>query len=64
VALISFALLGIDEIGSELEDPFGYEPNDLPLDDNCTTLLRNIEELSTLEPSLKNIPEFDVSWKY
>lgn len=63
VALISFALFGIDEIGSELEDPFGYEANDLPLDDNCTMLLRNIEELSMLEPTLKNIPEFDVSWK-
>ncbi|MBD0347164.1 MAG: hypothetical protein ICV63_20550 [Coleofasciculus sp. Co-bin14] len=64
VVLVSFALFGIDEIGSELEDPFGYDPNDLPLDDNCTKLLRDIEELSTLEPSLKNIPEFDVSWKY
>ena len=31
-ALLAFALLGIDEIGVEIEDPFGYDDNDLPLD--------------------------------
>ena len=31
-ALLAFALFGIDEIGVEIEDPFGYDPNDLPLD--------------------------------
>lgn len=25
-------MFGIDEIGVEIEDPFGYDPNDLPLD--------------------------------
>jgi putative membrane protein len=30
--VIAFALFGIDEIGVEIEDPFGYDPNDLPLD--------------------------------
>ena len=55
VALISFALFGIDEIGSEIEDPFGYDYNDLPLDTNCTTLLRNIEELIAPEPSIRDL---------
>ena len=31
-AVLAFAMFGIDEIGVEIEDPFGYDPNDLPLD--------------------------------
>ena len=51
VALISFTLFGIEEIGIEIENPFGHDPNDLPLDTICTTMLRNIEDLITLTPS-------------
>jgi putative membrane protein len=29
---LSFALFGIDEIGVEIEDPFGTDPNDLPME--------------------------------
>lgn len=29
-ACLAYALFGIDEIGVEIEDPFGYDPNDLP----------------------------------
>lgn len=32
MAALSFALFGIDEIGIEIEDPFGYDPNDLPVE--------------------------------
>jgi putative membrane protein len=45
VALISFTLLGIEEIGIQIEDPFGHDPNDLPLDAICNTMMRNIEDL-------------------
>jgi putative membrane protein len=31
-AVLAFALFGIDEIGVEIEDPFGYDPNDLPME--------------------------------
>ena len=31
-AILAFGLFGIDEIGVEIEDPFGHDPNDLPLD--------------------------------
>ena len=31
-AVLSFALFGIDEIGVEIEDPFGDDPNDLPME--------------------------------
>ncbi|MEB3339243.1 bestrophin family ion channel [Okeania sp.] len=45
VGVISFALLGIEAIGLEIENPFGYDPNDLPLDKMCDKLLFDIEEL-------------------
>lgn len=44
VALVSFTLFGIEEIGVEIENPFGYDPNDLPLDMICATIQKNIEE--------------------
>lgn len=50
-AFVSFTLLSIEEIGSEIEDPFGHDPNDLPLDMICNTILHNVEELITLAPS-------------
>ncbi|MBD2456420.1 hypothetical protein H6G80_20370 [Nostoc sp. FACHB-87] len=44
VAIVSFALFGIEEIGVEIENPFGYDHNDLPLDKICQTIQNNIEE--------------------
>jgi len=52
VALISFTLFGIEEIGIEIENPFGHDVNDLPLDNICATIQRNIEDLITLSPSV------------
>ncbi len=51
VLLISFTLFGIEEIGIEIENPFGHDSNDLPLDSICETMLRNIQDLITLQPS-------------
>ncbi|MCC0175882.1 hypothetical protein I4641_02650 [Waterburya agarophytonicola K14] len=45
MALFSLILFGIEEIGSELENPFGRDPNDLPLDFICNTISGNIQEL-------------------
>lgn len=45
VALISFTLLGIEEIGLEIENPFGHDPNDLPLEKICNTISSNIDDL-------------------
>jgi ion channel-forming bestrophin family protein len=42
---ISYALIGIEEIGVEIEDPFGYDPNDLPLDKICNNIISNIQNL-------------------
>jgi putative membrane protein len=52
VALISFTLLGIEQIGLEIENPFGHDPNDLPLDTICNTMRRNIEDLISVSPNV------------
>jgi putative membrane protein len=53
VALISFTVFGIEAIGLEIENPFGYDTNDLPLDNFCATIRGNIEDLITLTPGEK-----------
>ena len=50
VGLISFTVFGIEAIGIEIENPFGCDPNDLPLEAICQTMQRNIEDLITLTP--------------
>jgi len=35
VSLATLVLMGIMQIGEEIENPFGYDPNDLDLDDFC-----------------------------
>ncbi|HEY9691819.1 MAG TPA: bestrophin family ion channel [Oculatellaceae cyanobacterium] len=57
VALISFTLFGIEEIGEEIENPFGHDSNDLPLDAICATMRRNIEDLITLSPSASSFKD-------
>lgn len=54
VGLISFTVFGIEEIGIEIENPFGYDANDLPLDTICATMQRNIEDLITLAPCVRH----------
>jgi putative membrane protein len=51
IAFVSFTLLSIEQIGAEIEEPFGHDPNDLPLNAICNTMLRNVEELIRLAPS-------------
>ncbi|MBO3459388.1 hypothetical protein G7B40_002820 [Aetokthonos hydrillicola Thurmond2011] len=45
IAFVSFTFLSIEHIGSEIEEPFGHDPNDLPLNAICSTMQRNVEEL-------------------
>ncbi len=51
VAIVSFTLLGIEAIGVEIENPFGTDANDLPLDNICETVRSNIEDLIRLLPA-------------
>jgi len=48
--LISFAVFGIEENGIGIENPFGQDPNDLPLDEICETMPCNIEDSMMLTP--------------
>lgn len=50
VTIVSFTLLGIEEIGVEIENPFGTDSNDLPLDGICETIRGNVEDLMRLSP--------------
>jgi len=43
--ILAFALFGIDEIGVEIEDPFGYDPNDLPIDRIQATIQQSTAEI-------------------
>jgi putative membrane protein len=43
--VLAFGLFGIEEIGVEIEDPFGYDPNDLPLDAIGSTLEADVDLL-------------------
>jgi len=47
VAVISFTLFGIEEIGLEIENPFGYDANGLPLDDIGAAIRHDIEGFIT-----------------
>jgi ion channel-forming bestrophin family protein len=42
---IAYAFIGIDAVGDELEDPFGEDPNDLPLLAISQTIEANLREL-------------------
>jgi putative membrane protein len=53
VALISFTVFGIEAIGLEIENPFGTDPNDIPLDNICENMQRNINDLVTFSPAVR-----------
>jgi putative membrane protein len=43
--ILSYILLGIEEIGVEISDPFGTDDNDLPLERLCTTIEADLRAL-------------------
>ena len=52
-AVLAYAFFGLDELGEEMEEPFGTEPNDLPLDAMVRTI--EIDQLDAL--GLQPLPE-------
>jgi putative membrane protein len=48
VAAIAFGLLGIEEAGVEIEDPFGDDPNDLPIETICATIGKDAKAAAEL----------------
>lgn len=41
VAVVSFGMLGIEDAGIEIENPFGTDANSLPLEQICSTIARD-----------------------
>jgi ion channel-forming bestrophin family protein len=52
--LVAFVFFGIEEIGVEIEDPFGEDDNDLPLEQICSNIERNLQAVieTTRTPQL------------
>ncbi len=42
VLFVAYVFFGIEEIGVQIEDPFGLDDNDLPLERICTTIEQNL----------------------
>ncbi len=51
VVFIGYTFIAVDAIGNEIEEPFGTEPNDLPLNAMCQTI-----EASVLETIGQSLP--------
>ena len=47
VMLVFYILVSVELIAEEIEDPFGVDENDLPLDGLCETIRANTEEILT-----------------
>ena len=45
IGFVLFVFASIEILAEEIEDPFGWDANDLPLDSICETIRKNVEEL-------------------
>ncbi|WP_296261515.1 MULTISPECIES: bestrophin family protein [unclassified Pseudomonas] len=50
MAIVSYTFFGLDAIGNELEDPFGYDENDLPLDALVRIVERDVLDALGVRP--------------
>lgn len=51
VLLVAYTFFGIEEIGVEIEGPFGNDENDLPLPEICVTIRHNLYALAGMTTS-------------
>lgn len=55
VFFASMVLIGIERIGAEIENPFGYDDNDLPLDQFCDSIKDELNLItSSAVPSIND----------
>ncbi|KAL1915607.1 uncharacterized protein VTP21DRAFT_6731 [Calcarisporiella thermophila] len=50
VWFVSFIMYGVEAIGEEIENPFGYDPNDLPIDSFCDVIRRELNAIQSKPP--------------
>jgi len=48
VAVVGFGMFGIEEAGVEIENPFGMQMNDLPLEKICETISLDVSNIANL----------------
>lgn len=46
----AYIILGISTIGNEIENPFGHDTNDLPLDSYCQELAAELDMITSTPP--------------
>lgn len=52
VLVIGYFLLGVEQVAEEIQDPFGKEPDELPLDRICVTIAESVKwELKPEQPA-------------
>lgn len=49
VMMVFYAMVGLELIGEEIENPFGYDSDDLPLDKICQNIKNNVYEILEVE---------------
>lgn len=55
---MAYTFFGIEEIGVEIEGPFGNDVNDLPLQEICETIHYNVYALAGMRQSAREpMPE-------
>eukprot|EP00928_Gymnodinium_smaydae_P019987 TRINITY_DN1770_c0_g1_i1.p1 TRINITY_DN1770_c0_g1~~TRINITY_DN1770_c0_g1_i1.p1 ORF type:complete len:502 (-),score=77.41 TRINITY_DN1770_c0_g1_i1:113-1618(-) len=45
VMFFSYVAIGLENLSAEIETPFGYDKNDLPLDQYCSNIARDIRDV-------------------
>ncbi|MVM31755.1 hypothetical protein GO755_17035 [Spirosoma sp. HMF4905] len=60
--LAAYALIGIEMIGDEIEEPFGLDCNDLPLNQIAQTIRRNVHEILGVKPSATVLAKAEVDY--
>ncbi|OJH36976.1 bestrophin family protein [Cystobacter ferrugineus] len=53
--VVAYLFFGIEEIGVEIEDPFGNDDNDLPLERICDTIQKNLTALLPADGSAPQV---------
>lgn len=58
VLFVTYTFFGIEEIGVEIEGPFGHDANDLPMEDICATIHHNLYAMASMShPARDVMPE-------
>lgn len=59
VFLVAYIFFGIEEIGVEIEGPFGFDDNDLPLEIICATIQQNVAAIAELQLDQASLETID-----